>query len=391
MGLVGSTHAIEVSTTNQDSSTAETRNYKMRLQEGHNTAAAQVEFYRQTQETGLTTHLEESAPTPIAKEWRKSIRVAGDDVTVPFFLYWPTQGNAATSHSTLNGSVVGEDVWSGPNSAPTARSFSMEDLGKPGTSDADFNRLVHNVTPERVVISGQRRGVITVSADLLGGKTVTAAGGTGNTFVRNRLYNFGMCYVKTNATGGFASTTTYFGGATAPTSAANTTTLSQLAATITDITSLCQEWSITATQNIDMTRSMAPGNLDTDYAAIIPASTDYVYGNDLQQLEFEMLFNQDSAADSGNIVEGLRGEYEAGTLRGFEIWLVHPNYVESGANDSYYGMKVTCANMSPQSWAEENDAFGQRYVRVRYKAVYSTSKSYAWHIACGTPFSQIGG
>lgn len=382
MPFLGAWHALEVSRTNQDTTSAETRTIKFKVQSGNTTAAEQTTFFRSSEETGNESHLEESAPTPIAAAWNKSVTLAGDPISTAFFLYWPTQGGGDTVPTQLNATTGYEHVWSGPvysgSASYTARAFSLEDLGVPGTSDADFNRLVHNVTPSRVEISGTRGAVVSVSADLVGGGlTATAGSGTGSTWTRSRLYNNSMVHVMTNGTAGFASNTTWFGGATSPVTDSNWTTLSQLASTVTSVTSAVQEWTIRATQDLDLQRSLAPGNLTANYAAYVPKSGDWIWTNQGQQMEFDFLFNQD---DTSGLVEGLRAEYEAGTRRGFEVILCHPNGLGSSP-DTFFGLKVTCANMAPVSWAEESDGFGQKYVRVTYRANWDTTKNYAWHIA----------
>jgi hypothetical protein len=173
----------------------------------------------------------------------------------------------------------------------------------------------------------------------------------------------------------------WFNGGTAtttfPSSGANCITLSQLASP-TDVTASIQEFQVIATQALDLQRSMAPGNLTGDYAGYVPKNTDWIYTNDAQQLEFEMVFNQN---DTSGEAEKLLLEYQAGTRRSWEIWVVHPNPDAAGVPDGYYGVKWSAANMSPVSWAEENDAFGERYVRVRYRANWDTTKNFAWHFA----------
>jgi len=153
------------------------------------------------------------------------------------------------------------------------------------------------------------------------------------------------------------------------------------------LTSALQEFTLEGTQGIDLARSMAPGNLTSNYAGYVPTNSDWVYTNDQQQVELEMVFNQNHSAGS-NLVETLIGENEAGTRRAWELWLVHPNAQTGGTDPAYWGMKATLGQCGPLTWAEENDGMGERYVRVRYKAQYNTTDTVGWHLAWGSDLNS---
>jgi hypothetical protein len=129
---------------------------------------------------------------------------------------------------------------------------------------------------------------------------------------------------------------------------------------------------------------MAPGNFDTNNAAVVPACGDYMFGPKQQQLELELLFEQNG--DAAGIIAGLREEFDAGTLRPWEFWLVHPTAHAGTAGYAYNFLKVTMASAHPVpgSWKEENEGFGERYVRVRYRSGYDLTDTVGWHIAAGS-------
>lgn len=391
MSLHGRKHRLVCSSTNQDSSSLETVDIQFRLQSGHNQGPSTTEFYRGSQETGGESHLEEIAPTPIAVDYSKSAQFAGDDMSCLFFSYYASHGGAAsTSAEIATTTGVYENIWEGPTTGGVARSFSMEDQGDPAASDTDINRDVYNCTPTRVSISGARRGVITVSADIAGGQAAgNAAGQTAGTWSRNALFNFGMSHCFSTSTLTPAGGTTYFTDAGGLDTDAEILGLTELGGSPVSLTSALQEFTIDFTQDLDLQRSMAPGNLTAAFAGYVPASTDWVYGEGQQQCEFEMVFNQNHSAGS-NLVETLLAEYEAGTRRGWEIWLVHPTLV-GASNGAYRGYKVTCPNMTPVSWAEENDGMGERYVRVRYRAGWGTVDDLGWHVAGTTSLATALG
>jgi len=372
---------------NQDSTTAETVTLQFRPQSGHNTGPNTTEFYRDSEETGTTTHLEQDAPIPVAVDYRKSLQLLADDVSTSFFPYFTVQGGADTA-TALNTSVVYEHKWTGPTTTFVAKAFTMEDQGDPATTDSDFNSVVHNVLPVRTVLSGRRRGIMTLNSDLWGGQAVgDGTSPTAGTHARTKPYIFGMSHLFTNATLGIDTTapaTTWFGAAGIATlSDANLLVLSLLADSAVSVTSALQEISVEFIQDLDPARSMAPGNLTSANAGYVPTSPDWIYTNVAQQIELEAVFTQDHSAGS-NLVETLKSEYEAGTRRAWEYWLVHPASVSGTPNASYYGIKITLPQCNPLSWVEENDGQGERYVRVRYRAGYNTTTAYGWHIAATT-------
>jgi hypothetical protein len=371
----------------------ETVSVQFRLQAGHNTGPSTTEFYRDSEETGTTTHLEETAPTPVAVEYLKSAQFAGDDCTCLFFPYWATHGGSATTATVLDTSGSYEHIWEGPVTTGIPKAFSMEDQGDPSAGGGtEFNKEVHAVTPERVVISGSRRGLITVAADLRGGKAEEDAGApTAGTHDRTKLFNFGMVHVMTSATLGQQVTPGSSWFATDLSTDALVKAQTELDGTAYSVTSALQEFSLEMTQGIDLQRSYAPGNVTAAFAGYVPTAGDYIYTNAQQQIELEMVFTQDATTDSQNIVETLVTEYEAGTRRGFELWLVHPDTV-GATSAAYYGIKATMFVGMPVSWAEENDGQGERYVRVRYRAGYDTTDSIGWHFAVGSNISDnLGG
>lgn len=399
MSLFASKHLIQCSLDQHDNgNTMETKVVQFKLRAGMQTNRATTEFYRSSQETGMESHLEESAPTPVGVTYTKSIQVAGDCQSVPYFLYWATQGGANSSAASVASSnpTAYEHDWTGPNVSYAAKAFSMEDCGQGAAGgDADFNKNVANVTPDRVTISGRRsntsNSVIDVSADLRGGGYTAgfASAPTSITWSRTKLYNFGMVFLNTSTTLPFDTFGTgWFNQATAPTSGANCITLGELTGSEVDMTASLQEFSLVATQDLDIERSMAPGNLDANYAAIVPDCLDWIYGPNAQQIELEMVFNQDDASGEA---EKLGDEYSAGTRRSWELWIVHPGADAAPTPDLYYGIKVSLSSMVPLSWAEESNGFGERFVRVRYKAGYDTAANAGWHIAAVSNFNTMGG
>ena len=154
--------------------------------------------------------------------------------------------------------------------------------------------------------------------------------------------------------------------------------------------SALQEFSIDCTQALDLQRSMAPGNLTAAFAGYVPTNADWVYTEEQQQVEIELLFTQNHTAGS-SLVETLLAEYEAGTRRSWEVFLVHPE-VQAGGDGAYFGVKASIYSATPVSWNEENDGFGERYVRVRYRAGWNTTDNMGWHFAVGSTFTTaLGG
>lgn len=397
MSLPGRKHRIVCSDSLHDTAdTMETVDIQFKLQGGHNTGPSATEYYRDLDETGTETWLEESAPTPVAVEYTKSAQLAGDDVSCMFFSYWATQGGAATAPTNLEtDSGVYEHVWNGPATSPTVYSFSMQDQGDPGAAgDEEFNRDVHNVTPERTTISGSRRGLITVAADLRGGKSEDIGGApTAGTFERTKLFNFGMVHLFTSTTTGQASVgTTFFAPAGGLDNDTEVLAVSDLDGSPVSLTAALQEFSLECIQELDLQRSYAPGNLTTGYAGYVPKNADWVFTNTGQQCELEMVFRQNDAAGS-NLVETLLTEYEAGTVRAWELWLVHTDpQAPTAGNDAYFGFKASFYRMGPISWAEENDGFGERFVRVRYRAQWDATNNTGWNFAAGsTHTTALGG
>ncbi|MFA4972910.1 MAG: hypothetical protein WC683_09870 [bacterium] len=386
MSLFGSQHRIQVSTTKQDAVAAETRDVRFKgPQSGHNTATANIERYTGDMEAGMATHLPDAIGTPIAAEWSKQLTFAADDATVPFFLFYVScKGDADSTSAQLDtSSGVFEHAWTGPSVAGDVLAFSLEDLGQPGTDDADFNRLVSTVTPQSVEIAGSRRGVCTVTTSLLGGSTTTAAAGTTIASAnRNCLFTFSMSHIFTSTAVGVGATSTWGAHANGLDTDAEVLAATHLNATASSLTPYLHEFKVVGTRDIDMTRSMAPGNFDSSYAAVVPTCGDYIMGPKQQQLELELLFEQNG--DAGGVIEGLRAEYDAGTLRPWEFWLVHPLAHAGGASFAYNFLKVTMASGHPISWKEENDGFGERFVRVRYQGGYDTTDAMGWHIAAGS-------
>lgn len=366
----------------------ETVDIQLRPQTGHNVGPSLTEYYRGTDETGGATHLEEVAPTPIAVDYTKAAQFAGDDITTLFFPYYATQNNTDSSSTQLDtSSGVYEHIWTGPSTSGQTLSFSMEDQGDPSVTDDDLNRLVYNVTPTRVSVNGARRGVISVTADLAGGKAEgDSSAPTAGTFSRTKLFNFGMSHCFTSTTLTAAGGSSWFAPDGGLDTDAECLTNTELGGSPVSLTSALQEFNIECTQGLDLQRSMAPGNLTAAFAGYVPTGSDWVFTNEQQQVEFEMLFNSNHAAGS-NLVETLLDEYEAGTRRAWEIWIVHPDPQAGAASNAYFGMKVTCPTMTPVSWVEENDGFGERYVRVRYRAGYNTTDTYGWHFAVGSSFA----
>ncbi len=393
MSLHGRKHRLVVSSTNQTGTGLEAVDIQFRPQTGHNQGASVTEFYRGTDEAGGESHLEEVAPTPIAVDYSKPAQFAADDVSTLFFPFFATQGGSATSPSELATSTgVYEHIWNGPHTNGTALSFSMEDQGDPAATDTDINRDVHNCTPTRVSIAGTRRGVVTVAADIAGGQAVgNADAQTAGTFHRTKLFNFGMSHCFTEAADlGIGALSSFFTSAAGLDTDTEVLAMSHLGGTPISVTSALQEFSIDCTQALDLQRSMAPGNLTAAFAGYVPTNSDWVYSNEQQQVEIELLFTQNHTAGS-SLVETLLAEYEAGTRRSWEVFLVHPE-VQAGGDGAYFGVKASIYSATPVSWVEENDGFGERYVRVRYRAGWNTTDNMGWHFAVGSTFTTaIGG
>lgn len=394
MSLHGRKHRIVCSTTKQDTTALEAVALQFRPQSGHNVSPNTTEFYRDSEETGTTTHLEESAPVPVAVDYRKSIQLAADNSSLSFFPFWAVNGSG-DSVAALNGSAVNEHIYTGPTTTFSAVSFSMEDQGDPAATDGDINVDVHNVLPVRVVLSGRRRGIYTLNIDLWGGASANNADAqTAGTHARvsGLIYNFGMSHLFTNATLGIDNTplTTFFGNAGGLDTDAEVLSNTLLDTGAVSVTSALQELSLEFIQDLDPARSMAPGNLTAQAAGYVPTCTDWVYTNTAQQIELEAVFTQNHSAGS-DLVETLRSEYQAGTRRAWEFWVVHPASVSGTPDASYYGTKVTLGQCNPISWAEENDGQGERYVRVRYRAGYNTTDSHGWHIATTTTLTTALG
>jgi len=390
LSLHGRKHRLVVSSTKQDSTSLETVDIQFRPQSGHNQTPSTTEYYRGTDETGGESHLEEIAPTPVAVDYTKSFQLAADDVSMLHLPYFCTQGSADTVGQIDTDTAIYEHIWTGPHTNGAALSFSMEDQGDPAASDTDINRDVHNLTPRSVSISGARRGVMTVSGELAGGYAVgNSAGQTAGTFHRTdtvnaQLFHFGMSHVFTEAVDyGVGALSTFFDGDLGTDT--KILAFSHLGGTPISLTTALQEVNIEMTQDLDLQRSMAPGNTTAAFAGYVPTGSDWVYGQAQQQVECEFVFNQNHSAGT-NLVETLLAEYEAGTRRSWEYWLVHPENISGTTDGAHQGIKISMYQATPVSWAEENDGFGERYVRVRYRCGWNTSDDLGWHFAVASPF-----
>ena len=390
MSLHGRKHRLVVSSTKQDTTTLEAVDIQLRPQSGHNQGASVTEFYRGSDETGGESHLEEVAPTPIAVDYSKPAQFAADYMTLLHPTYFCTQGTADTATEIDTNSAIFEHIWSGPHTNGAALSFSMEDQGDPAATDTDINRDVHNCTPSRVSISGARRGVMTVGVDIAGGFALgNADAQTAGTFHRTdavnaQLYHFGMSHCFTEAVDyGKGALSTFFAGDLG--SDTKILAFSHLGGTPVSLTSALQEVNIEMTQDLDLQRSMAPGNTTAAFAGYVPTGGDWVYGQGQQQVECEFVFNQNHSAGT-NLVETLLAEYEAGTRRSWEYWLAHPENISGTSTGAHQGIKISMYQATPVSWAEENDGFGERYVRVRYRCGWNTTDDMGWHFAVASPF-----
>jgi hypothetical protein len=421
---MGRKHKIQVSTSNADGSGAghdtdnneETTNLAFNLQTGHNTIAPSHEFYSRDQEAGQTTHLIDAVASisgddrenvPTALSWNKSLSMVADEKSLPFWMYYATHGGvAATGAAQLDDTGVYAQQWLGPSTG-AVRAFTAVDLGDPAADDSDYGKVLPNCVAQRVTLSGERKGILTIDADIICGGEVFDADGTnfvhandGVTPSRLRLFNFGQVMLG-QVSGALSAfpTNDWFDFPTASYSAPPTFAemqgLGKLRSTSnTDLSTDLMSFSVTIEQNIDPIASYSPGNVaavavssGTAYPSVVKWSDDWVYSNTAQEMTLDLTFRQGSAT------KGLRQDFETGGTTAWNLVILHPDPQSAGTNDdSYYGMYlITKVVPVPGTWAEENNGFGERFVSCQYKSIYIPAHGYGWSINVGTSIgAQLG-
>ena len=374
----GHSHYIMVSSGKQTTSDAATRDIAFRMTDNASLSPGIPVWHRRDMESGRRSWASEGTMYPGRMEWAKTYQDNADDSNLALFGVFAASGEAAGGVARIGATAVYIQDVEGPSGVAGATSnikaFSLEDVGSPGTSDDALNRLVHNVFPESVSITGQSGGFMNITAQLRGGGLDASIGGVPTTpaYFRNRVMHFSDMALISNLTTGNAATNVT-GFTTAPTSAGFLADTQLVVAAAVDLTSICKGITVTINNPVKVDDSYQPGNTNSAGFAIVPA-LGWVRAGHSVRIEAKFLLGDTNS-------KLFRAEYQAGTQRGMEFWLKHPVAIESGA---YVGCRMTLPICDMVDYSETPDGLGPKYVTCTWEAVDDASAK-AWrYIAAGT-------
>ena len=378
-------HYIMVSGTRQITDDAQTRNVAFRMTDNASLSPSTPVWHRLDSESGRRSWASEGAMVPGRMEWSKQYRDVADDSNLALFGVFAASGETAGGVARIGvTSVYIQDVMgpaSGASTTSNIKAFTLEDVGLPGIQDDAYNRLVYNVFPESVTVSGRAGGFVNISAQLRGGGKDTAIGGAATTpvYFRNRVFRFSDMALLSNLTCGM-SAINVTGFTSAPSSAQFLSDTQLTVAGAVDLTSICKSFTMTINNTVNVDDSYQPGYVDANGFAVVPA-LGWVRTGHSVRIEAKFLLGDTNS-------KLLRAESRAGTQRGIELWLKHPMAVETGA---YVGNRISFGYADLVAYSETPDGLGPKYINCTWEAVDSgTEGTKAWrYIAANTYTTAI--
>lgn len=361
-----------------DVSSPPTRDIALRMTDNADLSPGTPVVHYRDSESGRRSWSSEGAPLPIRMEWTKQYTDQADDSNVGLLGVFAASGEAAGGVARIGATSVYIQDVEGPagvaGAASNIKGFALEDVGSPGAEDDALNRLVHNVFPESVEISGSSGGPIMISSPLRGGGLTAAIGGAPTTpaYFRNRIFRFSdMALISNLTTGNAAINVTGF--TTAPTSAGFLADTQLVVAGAVDLTPMCKAIKLTIDNPVNLNDSYQPGNYDANYYGVVPP-LGFVRAGHSVQIEARFLLGETNT-------KLFYAEWKAKTQRGIELWLKHPQAIESGA---YVGCRMSLPIADMIAYVPSPDGLGPKYVTCTWRAVDDGTNRSWRYIAAGT-------
>lgn len=339
-------------------------------------------------ESGRFSHYGQETGNVLYTEITYNLQCKGDPVSIGTLAYWASHRSAAATGAAFGTSSVGyKNNWLGGTVTTTTavqhRSTTAEFLGIPNVDDSHHNLRAYNTIVEECTISGQRGGRVDVSASLRGGGNYAyisgAATGRGRTEVAAGLTGPLMfssdCWLLTNDNTGLRATPVGAARFNADPDdyATNVIAASALdAATSTPDLDLMDDWigfSLTFRKPVDVQQSLTPGG-----NAYVQHYDDWFVGQESCVLTLSFI-------DNSTAVKTLKSEYEARTVRPFEVYM--QSATNLGEDDAYPGFTFAAPKMRPVpgSYRKSASIDGPVMVSIDYVPLYDTSESCAF--LCG--------
>ena len=371
-GSPGLKSYIACSRANQNTDSAAAVVFKFPITPGPVSRPERVKYHTVV-ESDRSSLVDASGAVELSRTVPKSVTfpVATDDLLA--FLFGFGAHNGAASTATQIGTTgVYLSTTSGGIDNNTAKSFTMEDIGKPGSSDDAMNNEIWNVVIPSWTLSGAVDGAFGVSASFLGGgKTAAVGTPTVLTPYRGARFAWKDFWLTTNSildsigTGGSI-------GSAAP-SSANVTdaAYSKLSGgTISDWTLDCVGFSLTANTEYNVAGSLRGGG-----DVYVPTAGDWDIVGQSVEMTLTMI------GDASNIGT-LLSEYDAGTERSFafHLWSTVASPTSASAWPTAH---AAFARMLPKEGSlSESNTMGGKTVSITYTAQHPTTASLPWVSAC---------
>lgn len=312
-----------------------------------------------TAETGRSTFLASGAPHQISKRWGpKTLSFIGSHDALTYFSYWAAHGDGdAGTPIQLGSTSYYLQQWTDDMAGTSPRSFSGYDMSYPGTDSDQENHLIHNCVVQNVEISGARDQMVGLSATILGGGNVGDAAGTGGLLAyRVNRFNFNLhCALITNATtqNPVAAGTAACG--TSGTLGTDTTRIDG-SGTPADWSGDWHGFTLSINTAYNLEQSIVPGGL-----GYVEKSSNWIIdGHDIT-LTLQM---RQGATNTDTLVS----EYKAQTPRAFEIQMINPVALDTGAYASYYASLGLCYPIQGSYSENVLGDMGQRVSTIQYRA-----------------------
>lgn len=366
-GVPGYYHKIQISSASDDDAGTplDAADYAYKANSGLVVPTVTTRFHDVKSEGGRSTSLPESVGVPISVDQSFSMGFNAYNDSLAHFTFLGAHGGASNTGAAIGATAAYVHEWEWPGTSGTFMSTFMEVLGKTG-SDDNQNRDLNNVIVEKLSIQGSRDNPITMQVDWRGGG-VTADGGSGTGSLdidTTRLFTFGMVNLYHCATAGFAGATPAYDWVNA-----HTTADTSLASTVIDLTSYLQSFNLTFTRTPDVPRSKAPGNVDSNDAGIVPDALDWIEDTNGPDATLEMVFTDVATATSAAL-SGFPRDKEAGTARGFELWIEETTASVAGA---ILGAAFTFGNVQIIETNEVERGGGVKDLRVLARPIYDST------------------
>ena len=370
-GVPGYLHRIQMSSTDDDNGggAGETRNLAFKVKSGLVVPTVETRFHDVKAEGGRSTSLPETVGVSVSIEGNYPFSGFAWADALSWFTWMGAHAGASAAPTQIAVTTVYKHEHKWPGTANVFKGSSTEVLGKLSTSDAGQNRLFRNAIVPEFHITGSRDNPIEFNGSMQLGGTVTSAGaGTGSlNIITARLFTFGMVSCHYHATAGFSGASPTHGW----TAAHVMTTDSDLstAATAVDLTPYLQSFDIFYNRRADIPRSKAPGLVDSNGAGIIPDSLDWLEDTNGPDATLELVFTSTATAEQSNIA-GFPADKEAGTQRGFEIWIEENTATVVGA---ILGQKHTFGRVQIIETNEVERGGGIKDLRVLCRPIYDST------------------